>query len=131
MREDVKVPDSIRAWFVVHFVVDILFAVPLLVTPKFTLSLLGWTTIDPLATRLVAAALMGIGGESLLGRGASTETYRAMLNLKIIWSLGAVVGIGLSMAAGGPAMGWAILVIFAAFCALWTCYRFRLRGHEK
>jgi hypothetical protein len=108
-------------------VLDILFAVPLLVAPRFTLTLFGWTTIDPFTARLVGAALVGIGGESLLGRKASAETYRAMLNLKILWSLSAVVGIGASMAEGGPAMGWAFLGIFGGFCALWIYYRLRLR----
>ena len=121
------VPDSLRFWFVIHFVLDVVFAIPLLVAPEFTLSLFGWTTIDPLATRLVSAALMGIGVESLLGRNATAEVYRAMLNLKIIWSLSAVVGIAASMAAGGPVMGWVILGIFGAFCILWIHYRIRLR----
>jgi hypothetical protein len=54
-----------------------------------------------------------------------------MLNLKIVWSLSAVVDVGLSVAAGGPTMGWAILFIFATFCALGTGYRLRLRGREE
>jgi hypothetical protein len=55
------VPPSARTWFVIHFVADVLFAVPLFFFPETTLSLLGWTDVDPAATRLVAAALFGIG----------------------------------------------------------------------
>ena len=121
------VPDRLRFWFIVHFAIDFLFAVPLLLAPEFTLNLFGWTTVDPLASRLVGAALMGIGGESLLGRNASVEVFRAMLDLKIIWSLGAIFGIGASMAGGGPVMGWVVLGIFVAFCALWSYYRLQLR----
>ena len=124
------VPDRLRFWFIVHFAIDFLFAVPLLLAPEFTLNLFGWTTVDPLASRLVGAALMGIGGESLLGRNASVEVFRAMLDLKIIWSLSAIFGIGASMAAGGPWMGWVLLGILGLFCALWIHYRRQLRPSE-
>jgi hypothetical protein len=50
-----------------------------------------------------------------------------MLNLKIIWSATATVGIAVSVLQGGPKMGWAFVGIFAAFNALWTTYRVRLR----
>lgn len=119
------VPSGLRVWFVVHFVVDVVAAVPLLVAPEPTLRWLGWRTIDPFATRLVAVALLGIGIESFLGRNSDAHTYRAMLNLKLIWSGSAVLGISWSMASDGPAAG-AFLAIFAAFFAVWAYYRLRL-----
>ena len=125
------VPKGLRLWFVVHFIVDVIFAIPLFLSPKETLQFFGWTQIDPLATRLVGAALMGIGIESLLGRNASVDAFRAMLNLKIIWSLSAVFGITLSMIQGGPPpFGWAVLAIFGSFSILWISYRFRLTHHR-
>ncbi len=122
-----EVPQSLRSWFVVHFVLDFVFAVPLLLVPGWFLPLFGWTQVDPFTSRLVGAALMGIGVESLLGRNASLETYRAMLNLKIIWAASAVVGISLGLAAGGPKVAWAILGIFTVFLGLWAYYRYLLR----
>ena len=116
--------------FVIHFVLDIAFAVPLLVAPKFVLSLFGWTTIDPFATRLVAAALMGIGIESLLGRNADADTYRAMLNLKIIWAGTAILGMGITLVTGGPPMGWLAFAIFGVFILVWIRYRLLLRQTE-
>ena len=127
ISEKSEVPDSLRFWFVVHFALDIVFAVPLLLVPEFLMPLLGWHTVDPIASRLVGAALMGIGGESLLGRNESVEVYRAMLNLKIIWASSAVVGIGLGLIAGGAVVGWVFLGIFAGFLGLWVYYRLRLR----
>ena len=126
------VPKSLRTWFLVHFVIDVVFAVPLLIAPEFTLSLFGWANIDPITSRVVGAALMGIGLESLLGRNASAEVYRAMLNLKIIWSLSTIFGVGVSLlAGGGPAMGWVFLAIFVLFGAIWIYYRIMLgRGEE-
>src|SRR5260370_8654188 len=76
------VPSSLRTWFVVHFVGDIAFALPLFLAPQWTLTLLGWRAVDPIATRLVAAALFGIGIQSLLGRGEHAAPFRALLNLQ-------------------------------------------------
>ena len=121
------VPKSLRVWFVIHFVLDVVSAVPLLVAPEFTLSLFGWITIDPFAARLVAAALMAIGVESLLGRNGSAETYRATLNLKIIWAGTAILGMGITMISGGPPLGWLFLAIFGLFLPVWIRYRFLLR----
>ena len=92
------VPDGLKTWFVIHFAADMFFGIPLLFFPRLLPPLLGWTTYDPLTSRLVGAALMGIGLESLLGRNASAETFRAMLNLKIIWASSALFAIGAGIA---------------------------------
>lgn len=118
---------GLRRWFVIHFVADWLFAVPLMLAPVFTLTVFGFQTIDPFAARLVAAALMGIGGESLLGRNASAETFRAMLNLKIIWSGAALAGMLVTLLqSAAPPFGWAIVAIFAVFNGVWVWYRLQL-----
>jgi len=90
--------------------------------PEIVLPLLGWTTIDPIATRVVGAALMGIGVESYLGRNADVEVFRAMLNLKIIWSGSAVLGIALGLWRGGAQAGWLFLGIFFVFWCIWVYY---------
>lgn len=120
------VPSSLRRWFVVHAVIDVLFGLPLMVAPRLALTALGWQTVDPFATRLVAAALFGIGIQSFLGRNEPVEAFRGMLNLKIIWSGTASIGILWSVLAGGPALGWAFLAVFVSFNALWVGYRVRL-----
>lgn len=121
------VPSSLRTWFVVHFWVDILVAMPLFVAPRALQSALGWTTFDPVAPRLVAAALFGIGVESLLVRNGNAESFRSMLNLKIIWSAAAMVGLVVALADGAPKAAWGLLLVFAAFNALWLRYRLLLR----
>ena len=118
-----QVPGSLRVWFVIHFAVDMLFAIPLLFFPEILLPLLGWKVVDPITSRLVGAALLGIGGESLMGRNASKEVFLAMLNLKILWAAGAVLGIALGIAAGGPPLAWALLVIFTVFLRIWVNYQ--------
>lgn len=133
MSQNQDVPSALRAWFVVHFVADVLFALPLFLAPTVALTWAGWQHIDPISARLVAAALFGIGIESLIGRNANRESFRTMLNLKVIWSATATVGIAWSMvdgAHGRPLMGWLVLGVFAAFHVLWLYWRLRLRGSD-
>jgi hypothetical protein len=120
------VPAGLRTWFVVHFAVDLFFAIPLLLIPESFLSLAGWEIVDPIATRMVGAALLGIGVESLLGRDANREVFRAMLNLKILWASGAVLALGWGLIAGGPAMSVAALAVFLIFLGAWIYYRLTL-----
>jgi len=122
------IPNSLRTWFVIHCIVDVIFAIPMLIVPAAFLSLFGWTNVDPFMTRLVAAALMGIGLESYLGRNAGVEAFQGMLNLKIIWSAFAVLGLLVSvLILGGPWMAWLIIAVFVGFNILWIYYRFQLR----
>jgi len=122
-----QVPDSLRKWFVVHFILDILFGIPLLLVPELLLPLFGWQPIDPIMTRIVGAALMGIGVESYLGRNAGVEAFQAMLNLKIIWASSASLGIFLGLLKGGATLGWFFLAVFLVFLGLWVYYRLRIR----
>ena len=120
------VPLALRNWFVVHFALDVVFAVPLLLAPEWLLPRLGWLFVDPVTSRLVGAALMGIGVQSLLGRNAGIETFRAMLNLKIIWSASATFGLGLALLRGGPPVAGLFLMVFMSFLGLWVYYRLRV-----
>jgi len=120
------VPPALRTWFVVHFVADIAFALPLLFFPEPFLRLFGWEAVDPVTSRLVGAALVGIGGESLLGRGADLPSFRTMLRLKILWSGTAVLGFVLSIVQGAPWGAKLFLGIFVAFAGLWNYWARRL-----
>ncbi len=129
-----SMPAGLRFAFVVHCVADCVFAVPLMVDPDGFLRLLGWTTVDPIAARIVAAALFGIGIESFLGRNAGKEWFTNMLDLKIIWSLCASAGIALSLlggAQGRPVWGWILLLVFIAFNGIWVFFRLRIRSAES
>lgn len=119
-------PAGLRASFVVHAVADLLFAIPLFFAPTLTLGLFGWQSIDPIASRIVAAALFGIGIESWIGRSASLGSFVAMLNLKVIWSLACVVGIAWSLFEGAhnrPPMAFGVLAIFIIFHSVWVYWR--------
>lgn len=123
------VPKALRTWFILHFWLDIVFAAPLFFAPDFTAKLLGWQVVDPYTARIAAAALFGIGIESWLARDASAEIYRNMLNLKVIWSSAAVIGIAWSLiegAQGRPWGAWLILAIFVVFNIVWLYWRKKL-----
>ena len=124
------VPKALKTWFVIHFLTDMFFAIPLMVAPNWILGIFGWSSIDPFTARLASAALFGIGIESFLARDANLEIYRSMLNLKVIWSLGAVTGILLSLIQGAqdrPWFAWVILSIFVGFNIVWVYWRTRLK----
>ena len=123
------VPKPLKIWFVIHFAVDVIFAIPLMVAPQPFLSMLGWKIVDPIASRLVAAALFGIGIESLLSIKAPVNTYVGMLNLKIIWSTAAIVGTVISLIAlgkEGPQLAWGIVGVFFVFAVIWIYWRVRI-----
>lgn len=122
-----EVPKSLRTWFVIHFYADMVFGIPLLIFPETIMPLLGWNPIDPIATRVVGAALMGIGIESYLGRNAGREVFGAMLNLKVIWSSSAILGISLGLWNGGAMAGWLFLATFVIFWFVWVYYWRMLR----
>jgi hypothetical protein len=122
-------PKALRNWFLVHFIIDFIFAIPLMFAPVLFLGSLGWQVVDPIAARLVAAALFGIGLESLLSYKASAETYRSMLNLKIIWSTAAIAGLFLSILQedqGRLIVLLLLLMTFLFFNGLWVFWRVRI-----
>ena len=122
-------PNFLKVWFIIHFFTDLIFAIPLFLFPHQFLQLLDWHTIDPIATRIVAAALLAIGIESWLGRNASVETYKNMLNLKIIWSAAVVAGVSISIYQSSYSttfFEWFLLLVFLAFNVVWVYWRIRL-----
>jgi hypothetical protein len=125
-KNTVAVPKGLRRWFVVHFIVDIIAAIPLFFLPETVLAAFSWPRIDPFATRLVAAAFFGIGIESLLARNGSSQAFHSMLNLKIIWSSFAVAGITFTMFSQNlyiNNLAWTIFFIFLFFLFLWIYWK--------
>ena len=119
-----KNSQALRMWFVIHFFVDYLAAIPLFIFPFQSLSFLGWHTIDPLATRIIASALFAIGGVSLIARNATPEVYREILTLKIIWSFFVTTALVIALMQGE--ITWGILVsiiLFVFFGLVWAYYR--------
>jgi cation transport ATPase len=119
-----KIPKSLKIWFLIHFIVDFIFAIPLILFPSWILGLFGLEA-ELIFTRLVGAALLGIGGTSFLMRNKSKESYNTMLNLKLIWSVSAILALILSIFTGAPKTIYIILGIFIIFSAIWIYYKIK------
>lgn len=122
MADQFALPPGLKTWFTIHFTVDMIFAIPLLFFPELIMPWFGWDFVDPVTSRLVGAALLGIGGESLFSRNASRDTFKALLRLKIIWATGAVIGLGLALVNGAPLAAWGFLLVFLIFLVVWISY---------
>ncbi len=124
------VPKALKIWFIIHFIVDTSFALPLFFVPVWFMNVLGWNTIDPITARMVAAALFGIGGESLFCLHLGRDAFTAMLTLKIIWSIAAIAGFILALVQGSfgfPVVGFGLLAVFTGFNIVWAYWRLRLK----
>ena len=88
-RQDV--PIGLKRWFVFHFVADWLFALPLFIAPVWFLKTLDGQRLTPQPRAWLLPPLSALG-LSLIGRG-DIDTYRGMLNLKILWSGAATLGL--------------------------------------
>jgi len=124
------IPRGLKTWFVIHFAADMLFAIPLLFIPELILPWFGWETFDPVMPRLVGAALLGIGGESLFSRNAPREAFNALLRLKIIWASGAILALGMGILNGGPPATWGFLLIFVGFLGAWVYFRIKINNPD-
>ncbi len=130
-ERDDAVPPSVRGWFVVDFVFSALVAgVPLLLVPELLLPRLGWSAVDPVATRLVGAALVAIGWQSWRSRRSGQEAYRALLGLKVIWCSLGIVGLVAAIGAGAPQASWALLAVLLLLDGVWIHYAIRIKKFE-
>jgi len=122
--------DGQAYWFLAHGIVDLIIAIPLLVAPEAALEFFGWTNVDVFTARIAAAALIGIGVESLIGYRTEFNAVKAMLNLKILWASAAIVGLLWSALASPvvPWGAWPILGLFTVFLVSWVVWRIRIAG---
>lgn len=118
-----SLPRHLRTWFIIHFWVDMLFAIPLFFFPIWSAQQFGFEITQPIFVRLTAAALFAIGGTSLFVRDESKDVYKALLMLKIIWSSVAIVGLVMATFTqpfSFPLIG--TLLLFIIFSFVWRFY---------
>ena len=122
------IPIQLRNWFKIHFLLDMLFAVPLFFAPITFLGFFGFETVEVNLARLVSAALFAIGGMSLWMNKDSYDSFVVMLRLKLIWSFVATLGLIWGAVEGGPKVLWFFAALFAAFFCLWQWWYYKIRG---
>ena len=128
-------PKSLKYWFLAHFLIDIIFAAPLLIAPIWFLQTLNFEAsaggVESLLARLVGAALLGIGGASFTMRNSNVSAYTSMLQLKLLWSGSAIIGISLFLLETWSTIGAGLLCIFLVFFAVWANFLSRIKKSEK
>jgi hypothetical protein len=116
---------------VAHAAACLVAAAALFFVPEVVLRRLGWTAVDPITARLAGAALLAIGGQSLLVRKAGVETYRTMLSFLVIWSLAAALGLFVGVGEAAPDAAWALLSVFVVFAGVWVHHAIRFRQLDR
>ena len=127
INNTITIPKSLQIWFIIHFIVDVIFAIPLIFFPIWILDLFGLPASESVMARLVGAALIGIGGASLFSYKKTKESYDILLTLKLLWSSAAVIGLLLAVYSGAPNTIWLIIAIFLIFFFIWLYYKNRIK----
>ncbi len=118
-----QIPKALKFWFKFHFIVDILFAFPLIVLPEQTLLAFGFVGANAALARIIGAALIGIGATSYYTH--TDEEFNLMLSFKIWWSISAIAGLFWSWLENPI---WQILLligIFIIFSGTWIYFKLK------
>lgn len=110
--------DWVRTAFVLHFLVDWMVAVPLFFVPMWSMELFG-VEGDLILARMVAAALFAIGTVSLMAHKRGQESYRSLLELKLIWSGLVIVSLTVALLEMYTIGLMVALIVFSAFAIAW------------
>jgi hypothetical protein len=118
---------ALRTTFLVHAVVSLLSGAPLFIVPGQMLTWLGWAPIDPLASRVLGAALLAVAWSSLRGWLATERARVAILiEMEAVFTVLACVGLLRHLLAGGwPLVPWLALALFLAFALAWVTFLVR------
>lgn len=114
---------SLRYTFVVHAIVAFALGVGLLLAPGRWLGLFGWAPVDPIISRILGAALLGLAWSSWRGWRASERQQVAFLvELEAVFCVLACVGMLRQTCCGYyyPWYVWTLLAILAAFAVAWV-----------
>lgn len=121
------IPSGLRTWFLFHFILDMALALPLVFAPSFVLDFLQFPPVNLLFPRIIGAAMLAIGGNSFVMRNKGPEVYSAMLDLKLIWSGAAILGLAMSVAEMRDPVTIGSLSLFVILFVVWAYYRNRIR----
>jgi hypothetical protein len=120
---------ALRIWLILSFIVDMIFGIPLLLVPHDIAAVFQFEDQGLFVLRLIGAALIGIGMGSVLvvGERGQRGGFEAIVNLKLVWTIFSVIGIGLSISDGAPKSAWLFFAIFCVFAIGWIYHAVQLR----
>jgi hypothetical protein len=106
--------------FIAFALVAVLIGLLLLVAPGRFLGYFGWAPVDPLISRMLGAALLGLAwGSFNAARRPNAGVARSLLQVNAIFCTLATLGMLRNMlGAGWPYMVWFILALYAVFAVL-------------
>jgi hypothetical protein len=118
---------SLRYTFIVHAVVSLLTGAALLVAPGRSLGLLGWLPIDPLLSRVLGAALLGMAWSSWRGfRSTDWKQVRLLVEAEAVFCVLASVAVLYHIAGENfPWYAWTMFAVLAAFAVAWLVALYR------
>jgi hypothetical protein len=123
-RSGVQMSKAIKTTLWAFCGVLLLVGVLLLLVPGRLLSALGWAPIDPLLTRLLGAALLGLAwGSFRSARAEERALVTPFLETFAAFTLLGCVGLLRHLLfARWPTIVWALFVVLAAFAAAWIVF---------
>jgi hypothetical protein len=118
---------SLRYTFIVHAIVAFVLGAALLLAPGRSLGLFGWAPVDPLLSRVLGAALLGLAWSSWRGFRAAERTQVAYLvEMEAVFCGLACVGIVRQVWGHYyPYYVWTMLAVLALFAVAWLYHLVR------
>ncbi len=124
---DKQISRGLKITFLVHLIVGAIFGLIYLLIPEVWGNLIGWPVADPMADRLIGAAVLGFATSSWLAyRETAWEKVKIVVQMEIVWTiLGTLVILWGLIFAGVPAFGWVNAVILAGLAVAFAVFYFR------
>lgn len=112
-----KISKWLKLTFLIHFFIGIIFGIIYMIFPDFFFSLIVWTYNDPVATRLLGAALTGFAVSSLLAwRETDWIKVKLIVQVEMAWLvLGNVMLFISAFVFFPPIFIWFVIALFLAF----------------
>lgn len=108
---------TLRVTFLIHLLVAFVFGLVMFASPALWSRIANYAPIDPTVTRVLGAALLGLGFSSWLGyRARRWEEVRITVEMEIEYTVLATVALLYLLWAGvAPLFAWVPLVCHVAF----------------
>ena len=112
-----QISSGLRIAFLLHFIVGLFFGLVMLLVPEVMGTVGGQPIVEPIAYRVVGAAILGFAFSSLWSYRASFwETVRIVVQVEILWpALFVVVSIYGILTSQLPPADWINVLIVGGF----------------
>ena len=120
-------PKALKYTFLVHAIVGLLTGLPLLIKPGTFLQILQWAPIDPIAARLLGAAMLALSWSSFRGWQATERKQVAtVVELEAVFTvLASVALLRHLLVARFPIVPWLVFAVFFLFAIAWIYHLVR------